>query len=95
MLCDREQVACFSYKSYCGLVAMEYSYSFPANAKSTSMAAPPKPGTESQVEQDPESPLSFLVPCGTRQGSQPAEEQLLGHMQTSEWVCAEPKKKPR
>lgn len=86
---DPGQMVCLSYKSCCCPGAVEYSYSCPANPWSTSVPAPPKPGTGSQVEQDPEPPFSFLVPRGARQGSQSAEEQLWAtrqprsHMQTS------------
>lgn len=40
-------------------------------------------------------PSASWSPYRTRQGSQPAGEQLLGHVQTSGWVWAEPKEKPR
>lgn len=96
---DPGQMVCLSYKSCCCPGVVEYSYSCPANPWSTSVPAPPKPGTGSQVEQDPEPPFSFLVPRGARQGSQSAEEQLWAtrqprsHIQTSGWVWAEPKEK--
>lgn len=83
---DPGQMACLSCKS-CRPAPPPWSCEILILPPRRSLApAPPKPGAGNQVEQDPEPPFSFLVPCGARLGSQSAEETV-GPLDSQEATC--------